>query len=83
MAGNKSAWTEERRARQREIIQQTKPWLKSTGPRTKNGKAVSSQNARMSPELARLDEELTRIRLEALQLFSRNRWPKMPSLRLP
>ena len=78
MAGNKAAWTEERRARQREIIQQTKPWLKSTGPRTQEGKAVSSQNARMSPELARLKEELARIRLEALDLFHRKRWPKTP-----
>lgn len=47
--GTKSAWTEERRARQREIIRQTQPWRFSTGPRTAAGKAVSSGNAKMSP----------------------------------
>ncbi|KWV91739.1 hypothetical protein [Erythrobacter sp. YT30] len=78
MAGTKAAWTKERREKQRRIIQETKPWLKSTGPITKEGKAVSSQNARMSPELARIDAELKKIRVQALDLFFRKRWPKMP-----
>jgi hypothetical protein len=43
--GTRSAWTRERRARQAEIIRCTKPWLRSTGPRTAAGKAKSSQNA--------------------------------------
>lgn len=43
--GTKSAWTPERKARQALIIEQTKPWEKSTGPRTGAGKAVSSKNA--------------------------------------
>jgi hypothetical protein len=43
--GTKSAWTPERRARQAQIIRRTKPWLRSTGPRTREGKARSSQNA--------------------------------------
>ena len=38
-------WTEERRRRQAEAIQQWKPWKKSTGPRTEEGKARSSRNA--------------------------------------
>lgn len=38
-------WTEEQRQRQREHIMRTQPWLKSTGPVTAQGKAVSSQNA--------------------------------------
>ena len=43
--GTKSAWTEERRQRQAEIIRKTKPWEHSTGPRTEDGKNVSSRNA--------------------------------------
>ena len=43
--GSKLAWTPERRARQAEIIRRTKPWTRSTGPRTVAGKARSSQNA--------------------------------------
>ena len=31
-------WTPERRARQAELIRQTKPWEKSTGPKTQTGK---------------------------------------------
>ena len=38
-------WTAEERARQSEIIQSWKPWDKSTGARTPEGKAVSSRNA--------------------------------------
>ena len=43
--GNQSYWTEERRQAQRERINRVKPWLKSTGARTPEGKAISSQNA--------------------------------------
>ena len=35
----------ERRARQAELIRSTKPWKKSTGPRTEEGKARSASNA--------------------------------------
>ena len=38
-------WTTEERARQSELIQSWKPWDKSTGARTPEGKAVSSRNA--------------------------------------
>ncbi|MCE7886217.1 MAG: hypothetical protein DYH13_01765 [Alphaproteobacteria bacterium PRO2] len=38
-------WTEERRQKQREIINRNRPWEKSTGPRTRKGKARSSLNA--------------------------------------
>ena len=40
-----NGWTEARRERQSELIQTWKPWTKSTGPRTAEGKAKSSQNA--------------------------------------
>jgi len=38
-------WTQERRQKQAERIRQNKPWLKSTGPRTPEGKLKSSMNA--------------------------------------
>lgn len=44
----KNSWTLERRKKQRERIMQNKPWLKSTGPITEDGKKASSQNARSS-----------------------------------
>lgn len=37
-------WTQERRARQAELIRGWKPWERSTGPRTVEGKARTSQN---------------------------------------
>ncbi len=39
------AWTEERRKKQREIINRSRPWEKSTGPRSRKGKIISSRNA--------------------------------------
>jgi len=41
-----NGWTEERRARQRALIQSWKPWAQSTGPKTKSGKSRSANNAR-------------------------------------
>jgi hypothetical protein len=38
-------WSPERRAKQAELILSSKPWLKSTGPRTEAGKARSASNA--------------------------------------
>lgn len=38
-------WTDERRARAREIALQIQPWLKSTGPKSTEGKAVAARNA--------------------------------------
>jgi hypothetical protein len=38
-------WTAEERQRQRELIQNWKPWEKSTGAKTLKGKAKSSRNA--------------------------------------
>lgn len=40
-----NGWTPERRARQRALIEQWRPWEKSTGPRTDEGKAIAAQNA--------------------------------------
>ena len=38
-------WKDEGRAKQAERIKMWKPWLKSTGPKTEEGKSVSSMNA--------------------------------------
>ena len=39
-----NGWTPERRARQAEMINSWRPWERSTGPRTEDGKARSSKN---------------------------------------
>jgi hypothetical protein len=39
-----NGWTPERRARQAQLIQRWKPWERSTGPRTPEGKARVSRN---------------------------------------
>ena len=40
-----NGWTLERRARQSALIQQWRPWDKSTGPKSAEGKAAVSVNA--------------------------------------
>ena len=40
-----NGWTPERRKKQSEMIQIWKPWEKSSGPKTDEGKKKSSQNA--------------------------------------
>lgn len=64
--GTRQSWTPERRIRQRQAIQRTRPWDKSTGPRTPEGKAIASQNAKRSSaqifhELERLEQELAEM----------------------
>lgn len=62
---NSTAWTPERRARQAELIRIYHPWTKSTGPRTPEGKAVSSQNAARPNSLKRqLHDFLADVRLD-------------------
>jgi len=40
-----NGWTPERKKRAAELIQRWRPWEKSTGPKTDNGKVVVSRNA--------------------------------------
>lgn len=40
-----NGWTLERRQRQAELIRQWRPWAKSTGPRSSDGKERVSRNA--------------------------------------
>jgi hypothetical protein len=37
-------WDDAAKQRQRELIMAAKPWLKSTGPKTKRGKKICAQN---------------------------------------
>ena len=63
-----NGWTPERRARQAVLVRSWKPWERSTGPRTAEGKAVVRRNAykgdhrgelrELRRQLRRLDEEL-------------------------
>jgi len=39
-----NGWTTERQARQAELIKNWRPWERSTGPTTDEGKAVASRN---------------------------------------
>lgn len=39
-----NGWTPERRARQAALIRTWRPWEKSTGPRTDEGKATAARN---------------------------------------
>ncbi|GAC1357354.1 MAG: hypothetical protein NVSMB34_11940 [Variovorax sp.] len=52
MGNPAKGWSPERRQRQREAIQRWKPWSKSTGPKSAEGKAAVARNAYMGgPEL--------------------------------
>ncbi|MEA5464626.1 hypothetical protein [Leptothoe sp. PORK10 BA2] len=42
-------WTKEQRERQARLIQDWKPWKKSTGPRTEEGKQRSASNSSFIP----------------------------------
>ena len=45
MTQSRNGWTAERRKRQSEAILRWKPWEKSTGPKSPEGKATVSGNA--------------------------------------
>ena len=64
-----NGWTPERRAQQAELIRQWRPWEKSTGPRTPDGKNTVARNAykggtwRLMRELARsMREQLNALK---------------------
>ncbi|QKM62944.1 hypothetical protein DCO16_07670 [Polynucleobacter antarcticus] len=67
-----NGWTEERRARQRELIKRWRPWELSTGARTPKGKARSSKNAvktGASVELRNFIKEMHRLLRAQKRLF--------------
>jgi hypothetical protein len=49
-----NGWTPERRSRQSEAIRRWKPWERSTGPRTSEGKARVARNPYKGGGRARL-----------------------------
>jgi hypothetical protein len=58
----RSGWTPERRAKQAEAVRRWKPWEKSTGPRTADGKAKSARNA--DKGVAALEARMLQVRLD-------------------
>jgi len=71
--GTASGWTPERRAKQAVLLRRTRPWEKSTGPKTAEGKAVSSQNARLPEALREARERIADANAYARALFGRQR----------
>ena len=65
-------WTAEERARQAELIQNWKPWKQSTGAKTAEGKAASSQNALVhggrSAETKELQQAISTLMKESKNL---------------
>jgi len=77
-----NGWTPERRARQAAMIRTWKPWEKSTGPKTDEGKAVVSHN-HLKSRRSRLQQWMLAFQvavshddvgalLELIDLFSRS-----------
>ena len=54
-------WTDERRAAYSRMMKTRKAWAHSTGPRTAEGKARSSGNAKGNGRRQRLDAELAGV----------------------
>lgn len=68
-----NGWTPERKARQAALIRTWRPWVKSTGPRTAQGKARTSRNGfkgghrELLRALVRMLEESLREQRDALR----------------
>jgi hypothetical protein len=54
-------WTPEQRQQQREAIQRWKPWSKSTGTKSPEGKAVVSRNAWTGGHLVKLRQVIKEL----------------------
>lgn len=66
-------WTEEQKARQAALIRSWKPWTRSTGARTPEGKAISSRNVLVGNEnrakaLALAIQELKEAEVKVMKL---------------
>ena len=55
-------WTPERRKRQAELIRGWTSWVKSTGPKSPEGKAAVSRNAFTGGEVAKLREMVKQLK---------------------
>ncbi|WP_415406980.1 hypothetical protein ACLHDG_00175 [Sulfurovum sp. CS9] len=68
---HKAAWDDESRQRQHEVIMKHKPWLKSTGAKTVEGKAISKMNAlKTDPHLYALMKEMNSIMKQQKEIFN-------------
>ena len=66
-----TTWSLERKAKQSQAIRQWQPWLKSTGAKTVEGKALVSRNAYKGghrPQMRQLSRELAEECLYAQRL---------------
>ena len=63
-----NGWTPERKTKHSVAIHNWKPWLKATGPKTAEGKAIVARNAFKGRRRPALRREMTRIRA-ALQIL--------------
>ena len=76
MGNPAKGWTFERRKKQSEAIRNWKPWSKSTGPKSAEGKAVVSRNAEAGGEWLVLRQAIKQMnkalrdQRDALQEFS-------------
>jgi hypothetical protein len=75
MTDKSGTWTPERRAAHRKMLQEKKPWLKSTGPKTTSGKKRVAQNAakhdlHSAAFLAQV--KILRILLRAQKIYLKN-----------
>lgn len=57
-----NGWTLERREAQRAAVTRWRPWERSTGPRTAEGKAVASRNADRGGKRAKLRAAVRELR---------------------
>lgn len=67
-------WTAEERQRQRELIQRWKPWMKSTGAKTFEGKKRSSQNSLKtgnSLEIREMIKQLNKLLKAQVQMLKK------------
>jgi len=65
-------WTPERRARQAAAIKTWRPWERSTGPRTAEGKAASSRNAfkgGLAAELRAISKQVNELLREQREIL--------------
>ena len=70
-----NGWTVERRQRQAELIRNWKPWERSTGPRTTEGKERVSRNAYKGGEY-QLIRALAMFLKQAASESSQDKCPK-------
>ena len=63
-------WTLEQRQQQAKKIRQWQPWTQSTGARTQEGKAVSSQNAFKPDSTCNLIKEVRHYLMQQKELLN-------------